>query len=197
MLASVLIPSRNRFDKLLNCIRSVYGAASYVNRFEDFEVIVRFHNDDRSSLMRAYEIDREFGDKVRVITGETFKGYESLSVFTQELIDAAKGDWVWHVNDDMVVTGNGWNVRLAEIPLTGVLVQPEIHQLNESVYPNDLAGPAPIHPRTALGDLLTREHRYDVDMIIYNELVEKRGWKVEFLHSIGVWHQWDGAHHFA
>lgn len=197
MLCSVLIPSRNRFDKLLNCIRSVYGAASSVDGFEDFEVIVRFHNDDLDSCRRTDEIIDEFGDKVRMIYGETLKGYRSLSMFTQELINAARGRWVFHLNDDMVVTGKDWNTKLSEIPLSGVLVQPEVHELNDSVYQNDPMGPAPIHPRWALGEALTREHRYDVDMIIYRELVERRGWKVEYLHSVGVWHQWLGieAHH--
>lgn len=189
MLASVLIASRNRFDKCLGCIRSVYACASSVH---DFEVIVRFHESDKEARTRYKEIWLEFGKKVGIIWGEDYNGYDSLSIFYQELLDHAEGDWCWHLNDDMVVTGTDWNLKLREMP-GECLVQPELHQLNGSVYREDARGPAPIHPRESLGDALRVRHSPAVDDIIYTELVYIKAWPVRFLHSVGIHHQWEGA----
>lgn len=197
MLASVLILSRNRFDKCLGCIRSVYSCASSDGIFDDFEVIVRFHESDKEARTRYKEIWEEFGKKVGIIWGEDYNGYGSLSIFYQELLDHAEGDWAWHLNDDMVVIGQGWNIKLGQMP-KNVLVQPESHRLNNSEYRKDPRGPAPIHPREALGNAFTRRHSPAVDEIIYLELVVKKKWQVRFLHSVGIWHQWEGlASHVA
>lgn len=193
MLCSVLIPSRKRFDKLLKCIESVYAnAAIHI----PFEVIVRFHKSDVEARERCLELDKF--PNVLAIWGEDWDGYESLGVFYHELIQEAIGKWCWHLNDDMVVTttrpGITWTARLNVVIGANVLVQPELHQLNNSVYVFDKTGPAPIHPRTALGKvLLLPACGGAVDAMIYSELVVKRHWQVRFLEGIGVHHQWGGV----
>jgi len=192
MLCSVLIASRKRFDKLTDCIKSIYAHA---NLYVPFEVIVRFHKSDSEARDRCTELD-EFDGPLSAIWGEDLDGYESLGTFYHELIQASIGKWCWHLNDDMVVmsaSGSKWNERLNEVIGRNVLVQPEIHQLNNSVYVFDKAGPAPIHPREALGDLLLQPSTGGaVDAAIYRELVEKRHFPVRFLEGIGVHHQWGG-----
>jgi hypothetical protein len=111
-----------------------------------------------------------------------------LTRFHQELIDAAKGDWCWHLHDDMVVTGEDWKGKLAQIKNHRTLVQPEIHRPNDSVYAKDTSGPAPLHPREALGRKLLEVGGPATDMIVFIELVVHRGWPVEFLESVGIWH---------
>ena len=93
-------------------------------------------------------------DSLHIIWEEDHDGYQSLTRFYQKLIDAAKGNWCWHLNDDMVVTGEDWNGKLAKINNHRTFVQPQIHRLNDSVYANDISGPAPIHPCEALGKKL-------------------------------------------
>jgi len=184
MLCSVLIASRNRFDKLLECVRSVYDCAS---KEPDFEVIVRLHKSDEEASRRWVELNFCRWNSLHVIWGADQAGYQSLTRFYQELIDAAKGDWCWHLHDDMVVTGEDWNGKLAQIKNHRILVQPEIHRLNHSVY-RDTSGPAPIHPRKALGSKLLEVGGPATDMIVFIELAVNRGWRVEFLESVGIWH---------
>ena len=184
MLCSVLIASRNRFDKLLDCVRSVYDCAS---KEADFEVIVRLHKSDEEASRRWVELFCRW-DSVQVIWGEDHDGYQSVTRFYQELIDAAKGHWCWHLNDDMVVTGEDWNGKLAQINNHWTVVQPELHRLNDSVYANEIYGPAPIHPREALGRKLLELGGPAPDMIVFIELVVNRGWAVQFLESVGIWH---------
>ena len=185
MLCSVLIASRNRFDELLECVRSVYDCAS---KEPDFEVIVRLHKSDEEASRRWAELNSCSWDSIHIIWGEDHDGYQSLTRFYQELIDAAKGDWCWHLNDDMVVTGGDWNGKLAKINNHRTFVQPQIHRLNDSVYANDISGPAPIHPREALGKTLLEIGGPATDTIVFIELVVNRGWPVEFLENVGVWH---------
>jgi hypothetical protein len=193
MLCSVLIASRRRFDKLLRCIESVYEHSFIV---PEFEVIVRFHKTDLEARDRCVELDRF--ENVSAIWGEDLAGYESLGYFYNELIEQAQGKWCWHLNDDMVVIttteGKTWNTELDGVIGNYLLVQPELHQLNNSVYVFDKRGPAPIHPRKCLGKLLLRAATgAAVDSAIYEELVEKRKWQVVFLEGIGVHHQWGGV----
>ena len=98
---------------------------------------------------------------------------------------------MWHLNDDMIVEGENWNDKLAEIPQQGFLVQPEYHRLNQSLYRNDPSGCAPIHPRHSLGKAMDIESP-EVDKMIYNELVNVKKWQVKYLEGITVWHQWGG-----
>jgi glycosyl transferase family 2 len=184
MLCSVLIASRNRFDKLLECVRSVYDCAS---KEPDFEVIVRLHKSDDEASRRWLELNSRRWDSLHVIWGEDHDGYQSVTRFYQELIDAAKGDWCWHLHDDMVVTGEDWNGKLAQINNHWTLVQPEIHRLNDLVYANEI-WPAPIHSREALGRKLLEVGGPTPDMIVFIELVVNRGWPVEFLERVGIWH---------
>jgi len=63
-----------------------------------------------------------------------------------------------------------------------------MHRLNGSVYTKDTSGPAPIHPREALGRKLLEVGGPATDMIVFIELVVHRGWPVEFLESVGISH---------
>jgi len=87
----------------------------------------------------------------------------------------------------MVVTGEDWNGKLAQIKNHRTLVQPEVHRPNDSVYAKDTSGPAPIHPREALGRKLLEVGGPATDMIVFIELVVHRGWPVEFLEGVGIW----------
>lgn len=194
MLCSVLIPSRKRFDKLLKCIESVYAHAASSELFSGFEIIVRFHKSDSEARERCVELDRF--EELSAIWGEDLAGYHSLGTFYHELIEVASGKWCWHLNDDMVVmstAGFKWNEMLYQVKESAALVQPEIHQLNNSVYVFDKAGPAPIHPRNAALCRMLEKCGPAVDAGIYHELAVVRGWPVKFLEGIGVHHQWGGV----
>lgn len=195
MLCSVLIPSRKRFDQLLKCIESVYQSADMEDMTAQFEVIVRFHKSDLEARDRITELD-QFSE-IDAIWGEDHNGYQSLGQFWYELVQVAQGDWVWHINDDMTIATLSdckWNIELSKVPDMKHLVQPQWHNLNTSHYGNDARGPAPIHPRTALGkEFLEPDCGAAVDATIYRELVEERKWPVYFLPGIEVQHHWGGV----
>lgn len=183
MICSVLIPSRFRFDQLHECIESVFASAHET----DFEVIVRFHNDDADSLGRLSEL-RKYGPLLRTIVGETFMGYDSLNTFFNELDKAARGDWRWQLNNDMTVMGEGWDVKLIGIQ-TDALVQPEIHKAGpQAIYPNDATGPAPLYHRDS-ANLFIPLPPGGPDTAIHQAMTQN-GRPVIFLPGIGVWHHW-------
>jgi hypothetical protein len=186
MLCSFLVPSRFRFARLLKLIESIYAASET----EDFEIVVRLHEDDAGSIGRVTELNEM--PRVRYIIGKTLDGYKSLHLFTAELIDAAKGEWCWLFNDDMVLAGTGWEKQLREMDRTA-LVQPEFHWLNQSCYPRDEGGPAPCHAnRPEVAELLRRSGVPAVDVTL------RWAWKfgdqrpIRFLAGMAVHHQWGG-----
>lgn len=187
MICSVLIPSRFKFDRLVQCIESINKSAGG----HDFEIVVRFHNDDKKSVNRIGELSRFVN--VRMIFGETFQGYNSLNIFAEELEDAAQGDWHWHMNDDMTVMGEGWDEQLILMP-ANVLVQPEIHQLGDEIYYKDRCGPAPIYHKTSC-KLFRPLGPGGPDVQIWDSLVNKNNFEVRFLNGIGVWHRWEPGGH--
>ncbi len=183
MIASVLIPSRCRPDGLRRTIESVKASAFTV----DYEILVRLDADDPA----VFAVVEEWrGDPlVRVFVGPRCNGYESLnSVFYKELEARARGDWCWIMNDDAVLVGEDWDVKLAKVPAAGFIVQPEVEQLNDSVYPrNDCTG-FPIYPRLIWKTLGMPDYPDPCDAVLPPFLLE-RGWKTHFLDGITVHHQ--------
>lgn len=101
MICSVLIPSRARFDHLLNTI-SRFNAS--VSRVENIEIVVRFDDDDDHSLSRQDEL--ALIPNVKVMVGPQKNGYRSLNEFYDQMADATSGKWVWIMNDDAYILGN-------------------------------------------------------------------------------------------
>lgn len=200
MLCTVAIPTRERFDKVLRCVQSVFRAST--GNYENFEVLLRLHRSDRMMSARLGDLEArlEPGQHFRVIWGDDLYGYRSLPAFYQELIDAAQGEYVWHVNDDMEVfgpaTGPGWDFEMHQAIQDGpCLVQPELHKLNVSVYRHHANGPAPCHARKDLGLVLAMavlQGSVAVDDIIHDYLTKNLRRPVRYMKDIGIFHNWGG-----
>lgn len=188
MICSVLIPSRNRFDALCRCIRSVYSTCSNEHRVE---VFVRFHSSDLESVRRAESGElHQINRNVRYFAGADYLGYDSLGRFYEELTERVSGDWHWQFNDDFELIQNGepWDRQLLRIPMEGFLVQPENHLLNSSHYHLDEHCPAPLYPAGALEKLGLKEFPVDIDIATHRTLVIENGWKVEYLKGLTLYH---------
>ncbi len=182
-LCSVLLPSLGRFDKLLRAIQSFYDTVENPN---NIEVLVRLHFSDREAMERRNELFH-FGRNIWVTIGEDKPEGAGNAVLWNELLPIAKGTWLQLWSDDMEIVGHGWDTKLEKMPTTGVIVHPEIHQLNESQYPNDARGPVPFIPRTAMHFFADEKFHAVPDVAIPNVLIPL-GWKVRFLEGVGVRH---------
>jgi len=187
LLLSVLIPSRGRFDKLLRCIQSWHETASDP---QAFEVRVKFDTDDSGSLVRVGELEK-FGN-VTVLIDERMSGYGSIDYFCTKMADESKAPWITVFNDDAMVYGKGWGDQLREVPTSGFIVQPEINQLNSSIYPLCEGGAFPIVPNgfwKAFGmDTIKAPSDYH-----FEELRKMHGWQTHFLKGVTFNHERTGT----
>lgn len=183
MICSVLIPSRARPERLIRTIESIQKAA----RTEDYEVLLRLDDDDKDTVSR--ELDRRA--RVRVVTGPRMRGYPDLNVFYTQLSDVARGLWVWIMNDDATVSGQGWDVLLRKVPTTGVIAQPEFHKLNRSMYPRNEGGAFPLVPNGCWKSFGWTAIQDPADSRLDELLRGQHGWTTHFLAGITVHHQRD------
>lgn len=104
-LASVLIPSRARFDWLLRSARSFAGLARDPG---SVEVIVKLDDDDAESLRRVAELPRG----CRVLVSSRGEGYPDLWRWVNDMARLARGDWLLPFNDDSWVESANWDAEL-------------------------------------------------------------------------------------
>lgn len=189
---SILLPSRFRFDRLLKCVDSIHAAATG----RDFEIIIRLHDDDESSLSRIPELTDNYGT-VRIITGKTLLAYSSLDSFYDECQVAAVSDRRWLINDDSVIEGTGWDEKLALIPADHI-VHCGIHGIALGRHHNDANSAAPIFNSSVLGRIagtnLFKGAGPPVDVYLSGHYA-KAGLPTSFLEGITYWHQWDDHAH--
>lgn len=181
-LCSVLIPSRGRIDRLLNSIHSIKTNASS----NGFEILVRLDDDDHDSVSRK----RELADAgAKIVIGPRFKGWASYHDFLTELSEAATGLFIWMLNDDVLISGQPWDMRLWEAGGSEFVGHTEIHQLNGSVYHRGDRGPFPIVPRNCwkrFGYERIGEH---ADVWFDKVLHQEQGWPYHFLEGVKLEHQ--------
>ncbi|NDC38733.1 MAG: hypothetical protein EBZ48_11860 [Proteobacteria bacterium] len=94
---SVMIPSRSRFDKLLDCLRTFQyqlGPSS-----SEVEFIVNLDSDDTVTLSRMKELPFASLD-IKVIVSSKLGGYKDLFVFYNECARVARGQLLLMWNDD-------------------------------------------------------------------------------------------------
>lgn len=181
-LVSILIPSLRRFDQLLKSVDSFYATADDP---DNFEVIVRLHHSDDESFRRMEEIER---DGLIVFVGRDKKPGEGNAFLWNELAELAKGDWHQYWSDDMTIHGQGWDTLLSKIQPNKVIVHPEIHRLNTSIYLDDEGGPVPFVPSDAFQSCGYNEMPNVPDLSVNEILRDKFKWPVKFLEGIGVYH---------
>lgn len=187
MLVSVLIPSRKRVERLKKTIQSLRETASPRN----YEVRVRIDNDDDESINAI----PEFGvfENVHFLIGPRFNGYESNGLFFTELARRSKGDWLFIMNDDSMVIGEGWDRQLASLPKEGIVAYPEFYWLGQSRYNfSGSCGVAfPFVPNGCWQKFGWSEIEFPADQKLYDLLVVKHGWKVQLLKGVTLRHERD------
>lgn len=182
MICSVLIPSRARPEQLFEVITSLHLTANPKN----FEVIVRIDDDDDKTQDFLDTLVHAFNN-ITIKSGSRLSGYTSHGQFYTECADSARGQWCAFFNDDTLIVGKGWDEQLKAIPATGFIVQPEFHQLNQSVYAKDACGPVPFVPTNSWKLLGQPAIPTPTDTMMY-ELYKRHGWVTKYLEGITLWH---------
>lgn len=187
-LCSVLIPTRARPDRLRRAVESISDTVTDPMRVE---VILRVdHDDPHLDAALALSFDGTITTKV----GDRRQGYASMHEFYDELAGAAAGRWIFIMNDDAFVIGKGWDEDLAKVPIDGVIVQPEIYQLGESLYPFCEGGAFPMVPNGCWHYYGWQGLRDPVDTQLDQLLRVQHGWRTAFLPGMCVVHERDPDH---
>lgn len=109
-LLTILLPSRNRFDLCKNTIDSFVDTCSQKS---NLEIIVKFDIDDHSSLSRIHELRKDVN--IKVLVSDRLRGYFSLHEFCNQMLKQSTGDWILLVNDDSLMTTDGWDKLLEQV----------------------------------------------------------------------------------
>lgn len=185
-LVSFCIATRNRVEKLQRLI------LSFLNTADDpscFEVCIRVSRDDPATLSVIQELMNLC--QLRVVIGYPMSGYPSVCFFNDEATRLALGAWTWSFDDDMVLIGKGWDTQLRQLPLEGIIVQPEIERLNTSGYHHHEGGPIWCVPNRCWAKLGHPVLQFPCDIWIDKLLRVDNKWKTHFLKGITVWHDRD------
>jgi hypothetical protein len=189
VLCAVLIPSRARPERLVKTLISIRDTVAAADQVE---TLIRIDDDDQASLAIKDELARRF-KHTRVVVGPRETGYTSLAKFYTQLADASQAAWIFNLNDDATFQGHGWDLQLAALPTTGVIVQPEwitSGSVRGSVYRNVEGGPFPCVPngcwRPDFAVMLEPQ-----DTWLDDELRKRRGWSTRFLKGLYVHHARD------
>lgn len=185
-LCAVLIPSRSRFDRLLNTIRSVIACAGS----DDFEIIVRLDFDDPQ--LPACIASLGAFPQVRAVIGHRLGGYADIDpVFNTEMSRLTSAKWIWLMNDDAVMEGEKWVEKLRVAPLVGTVVQPEIIKLGFSTYARQDWTNFPCVPNQCWRDFGWPHIAPAADLEFYRLLNQNNDWTTTFLKGIAISHQRD------
>lgn len=185
MIVSFLCPSRARPQRLAKTIDSIFDTATVPG---DVEVLVKLDDDD--PMLAEYQpvVGRS---GVKAVTSPRENGYSSLAKFYTELAQRARGEWIWIMNDDAYLVGEGWDVQLAALPTDGIIVQPQIYQLGLGAYPECEGGAFPVVPRVVWERFGHAAAQEPIDTWLDQLLRFEHGWTTRFLAGITVVHDRD------
>ncbi len=181
MIVSFICPTRLRPAKLERMVHSVRDTASDP---DSYEIVLRVHSDDQQTI--AIIPSLLASGSVVVLIGKPLNYAGNRRCFS-EALRVAYGDWIWIMNDDVVVSGKGWDKQLSEMPVKHIAC-PEVHRTGGSTYLKDGGCPFHIYPRELFpqmnGGLWMNG---DSEL---GELSRKMGYGTHFLPGIEVWHDW-------
>lgn len=98
---SVLVPTRNRMDRLHTLLTSFSTTSA-----ADSELVFRVDEDDAQSEMLLTST------RHKVVVGKRYDGYRSMPVFLNEAARASSGDVLMVGNDDMIFETIGWDIEI-------------------------------------------------------------------------------------
>lgn len=178
-LCSFLIPSRGRPDGLHRSIRSII---SYSKTPINIEFVIWFDDDDSVSVTRSEEFQAY--SNTHIITGKRAPVYEIVS----HLLTMVTGQWVCMFNDDAYFMGQDWDKAVMSFPTRGVILQPEMYQLNESEYRHATRTGFPFFPNKiwnepGFGGFIHRPNDHELC-----DMAERSGWKIDFIKGLTIVH---------
>lgn len=124
-LASLIIPTRNGFELLKQCVNSIFEKTKY----ENFEIIIVDNNsDDIRTLNYLSELSKL--DRVRIFRDERPFNYSAIN---NRAVREARGEYVGLINNDIEVIAPEW---LSE--MVSIASQPGVGAVGARLwYPND------------------------------------------------------------
>lgn len=183
-ICSCLIPTRGRVGKLFTAIHTINNSCSDPS---NVEILIRADEDDDQTVRQYINSIRQFSN-VKVFVGPRKLGYPSLGEFYTELAKAASGAWCWFLLDDCLIGGRDFDLKFAEIPTTGFIVQPEITRIGGSIYPKWEGGNFPAAPTRSWESMGWPMLLNPLDTAMDQFYRQQNGWKTWFLPGITGWH---------
>ena len=110
MLVSILIPSRDRPDQLINSIKCMVQTACDP---DNIEFCIRMDEDDEPTLDTQEEI-KKLHSNIKIIVGPRLDGYESLHIFYEELCQISEGTFFYLWNDDATMLTEAWDLIISD-----------------------------------------------------------------------------------
>lgn len=181
ILCSVLLPTRLRTDQLINCIQSIVNSSSGKH---EFEIVVRIHRDDASTMARIPKLLQMAN--VKIVIGYPHTGYSDLSKFYDDAASVANGRFIWVMNDDVIVSGQPWDEALNAAPKNH-LIMPETHRLGLSTYQKDHHTPFMLMPNKCWQRYGIEKFDTPFDFSLWT-MLRKNGWPTYYLPGVIVHH---------
>lgn len=107
---SILLPTRNRVDKLTDAIHSLYSKAKYK---EKVEFCIKIDDDDTETINYIKNLSKFINIKYDISPREG--GYADLYKFFNKCCEISTGNWLFLFNDDGRMLTEHWDKILLEI----------------------------------------------------------------------------------
>ena len=111
MLISILLPTRERFDLMIESIKSLYEKANDPTKIE---LLLKLDNDNYKEYMDRVGEIHEITTNVKIVISDRKDGYDSLHHFFNELGGVSEGEFLFIWNDDSTMITEGWDKYVAE-----------------------------------------------------------------------------------
>lgn len=131
-LVSVLIPTRNRVNRLQETLQSFISTSSDIN---SIEFVLKIDDDDLDTIDFVSKLEASFNLRIKKIISPRGAGYSDLHIFSNRSAQIANGDWLFIFNDDAKMLTKGWDALIANT----IIMEP-YYGIDKLciLYPNDV-----------------------------------------------------------
>jgi glycosyltransferase involved in cell wall biosynthesis len=144
-LVSVIIPTRKRAKDLNNTINSLISLSD--SSLDNFEIILKVDFDDSETLEYMSELTNEHKN-ISFIVNSRLNGWYNLVDYIENMIDCSKGEFIFNINDDVLMLTQGWNKIFQERLTEFKIYYPQVNwapDLNGHIH--DFREAFPIYPK--------------------------------------------------
>jgi len=108
-LVSILIPTKNNYKLLKNCIKSIVGKTKYTN----YEIIIINNNSNEENILKYLRRINSEPNVFVVTDNQEF----NFSAINNKASEKAKGDFICFLNDDTEVISGEWLTEMMSIAI--------------------------------------------------------------------------------